>query len=129
MRKVLFISRWWNKDTVAVVTGANKGIGFEIARALAKQGITTVLTARDEDRGKKAVEALKREGLDNVIFHPLDVQSEESSRNLAQWLSQNYGGIDILVSKTFLWSHSGQTQHCTASSYTCRFLELFSLGF
>jgi NAD(P)-dependent dehydrogenase (short-subunit alcohol dehydrogenase family) len=59
-----------------------------------------VLTARDEDRGKKAVEALKREGLDNVIFHPLDVQSEESSHNLAQWLSQNYGGIDILVSKT-----------------------------
>jgi hypothetical protein len=35
-----------------------------------------------------------------VIFHPLDVQSEESSHNLAQWLSQNYGGIDILVSKT-----------------------------
>ncbi len=85
---------------MAVVTGANKGIGFEIGRALAKQGITTVLTARDEDRGKKAVEALKREGLDNVIFHPLDVQSEESSRNLAQWLSQNYGGIDILVNKT-----------------------------
>jgi carbonyl reductase 1 len=32
-----------------------------------------------------------------VIFHPLDVQSEESSRNIAQWLSQNYGGIDILM--------------------------------
>lgn len=38
--------RWWTGDTVAVVTGSNKGIGKEIARLLAQQGVTTVLTSR-----------------------------------------------------------------------------------
>jgi carbonyl reductase 1 len=82
---------------VAVITGANKGIGFELTRQLAKNGLTTVLTARDEGRGKEAVEALRREGLD-VAFHPLDVHSDESARALASWLNQTYGGLDILVS-------------------------------
>ncbi|KAG0577436.1 hypothetical protein KC19_5G155800 [Ceratodon purpureus] len=89
-------TRWWSKETVAVVTGANKGIGFEFTRQLAKNGITTVLTARDEGRGKEAVEALRREGLD-VTFHPLDVHSDESARTLANWVKQTYGGLDILV--------------------------------
>lgn len=80
-----------------MVTGANKGLGFELTRQIAKQGLTTVLTARDESRGKAAVEGLRREGLD-VAFHPLDVQSDDSARVLAQWLQQTYGGLDILVS-------------------------------
>jgi len=91
--------RWWSKDTVAVVTGANKGIGLEIVRQLAKEGITVVLTARDETRGKEALESLKRQELHNVNFHPLDVASQESIRKLAEWLHKTYGGIDILVSK------------------------------
>ena len=41
---------WWGPETVAVVTGANKGIGFEVARLLAAQGLTTVLTARNGER-------------------------------------------------------------------------------
>jgi 3-oxoacyl-ACP reductase-like protein len=47
--------RWWSKDTVAVVTGANKGMAFEIVRQLAKEGITVVLTARDTTRGEEAL--------------------------------------------------------------------------
>ncbi|CAK9274294.1 unnamed protein product [Sphagnum jensenii] len=88
---------WWSKDTVAVVTGANKGIGLEIVRQLAKEGITVVLTARDETRGKEALESLKRQELHNVNFHPLDVASQESIRKLAEWLHKTYGGIDILI--------------------------------
>jgi NAD(P)-dependent dehydrogenase (short-subunit alcohol dehydrogenase family) len=83
---------------VAVVTGANKGIGLEIVRQLAKEGITVVLTARDETRGKEALESLKSQGLHNVNFHPLDVTSQESILALADWLRKTYGGIDILVS-------------------------------
>jgi NAD(P)-dependent dehydrogenase (short-subunit alcohol dehydrogenase family) len=83
---------------VAVVTGANKGIGFEIVRQLAKEGITVVLTARDETRGKEALESLKSQELHNVNFHPLDVTSQESILALADWLGKTYGGIDILVS-------------------------------
>jgi NAD(P)-dependent dehydrogenase (short-subunit alcohol dehydrogenase family) len=83
---------------VAVVTGANKGIGLEIVRQLAKEGITVVLTARDATRGKEALESLKSQGLHNVNFHPLDVASQESVLALAEWLHKTYGGIDILVS-------------------------------
>jgi carbonyl reductase 1 len=90
-------TRWWSEDTVAVVTGANKGIGFEIARQLARQGLRVVLTARDEGRGKKALEALNAEGLTNVAFHTLNVGCEESAHILAKWLFENYGGINILV--------------------------------
>jgi len=89
--------RWWSKDTVAVVTGANKGIGFEIVRQLAKEGITVVLTARDATRGEAALESLKSQGLHNVNFHPLNVASQESILAFANWLRKTYGGIDILV--------------------------------
>lgn len=40
-------NRWWNDDTVAIVTGANKGIGFDIARILAENGLKTVVTSRN----------------------------------------------------------------------------------
>lgn len=98
MRLYLCILRWWSSETVAVVTGANKGIGYEIARQLAHNGLTTVITARDETRGNNAVASLKREvGSNRIAFHPLDVRSEDSATKFAHWLQQTYGGTDILV--------------------------------
>ncbi len=79
------------------MTGANKGIGLEIVRQLAKEGVTVVLTARDANRGKDALAYLKGQGLNNVNFHPLDVSSDESIKQLTEWLRTTYGGIDILV--------------------------------
>ncbi|WVZ15116.1 hypothetical protein V8G54_012682 [Vigna mungo] len=58
----------------AVVTGANKGIGFAICKQLALNGFTVVLTTRDEKRGVEAIEKLKELGLpSHVVFHQLDV--------------------------------------------------------
>ncbi|CAM6091788.1 unnamed protein product [Calypogeia fissa] len=88
---------WWSKDTVAVVTGANRGIGYEIVRQLAEKGLTVVLTARDQSKGQAAIDALKAEGLESVWFHQLDVHSPESVQALARWLKSTFGGIDILV--------------------------------
>lgn len=88
-------TRWWTKDTIAVVTGSNKGIGFEIVKRLAQEGLTVVLTARDEEKGLAATQKLKNEGL-NVAFHLLDVLSMESISQLASWLKQQYNGFDIL---------------------------------
>lgn len=82
---------------MAVVTGSNKGLGFEIVRRLAKNGITTILTSRDEGRGIAAVNELKSQGLDNVLFHQLDVTSPDSAAKLASWIKETVGGIDLLV--------------------------------
>ncbi|CAJ2657753.1 unnamed protein product [Trifolium pratense] len=82
----------------AVVTGANKGIGFEIVRQLASDGIKVVLTARDEKRGLHALETLKASGLsDFVVFHQLDVADAASVASLAHFVKSQFGKLDILV--------------------------------
>lgn len=81
---------------IAVVTGANRGIGLEICRQLAQKRITVVLTARDESKGKEAAGKLKKQGLD-VVFHQLDVTDEKSIRQLAQFVAKEFGRLDILV--------------------------------
>uniref|UniRef100_A0A8C8RZY0 Carbonyl reductase n=1 Tax=Pelusios castaneus TaxID=367368 RepID=A0A8C8RZY0_9SAUR len=82
---------------VAVVTGANKGIGFAIVRALCKQFTGDVyLTARDPDRGQAAVTKLKEEGL-NPLFHQLDINDLQSIQTLRDFLKEKYGGLDVLV--------------------------------
>jgi (+)-neomenthol dehydrogenase len=56
-----------------VVTGANRGIGLEVCRQLAGNGLTVVLTARDETRGLAAVEKLNEAGFSDVVFHQLEI--------------------------------------------------------
>jgi NAD(P)-dependent dehydrogenase (short-subunit alcohol dehydrogenase family) len=82
---------------VAVVTGANRGIGLEICRQLARRGgIRVVLTARNETRGMAAAGQLRDEGLE-VDFHELDVTSEKSVKTFAGWLEGTCKRCDILV--------------------------------
>lgn len=82
----------------AVVTGANKGIGLEICRQLASNGVMVVLTARNEEKGMEAVDNLKRSGLSNfVIFHQLDVVDKSSIASLANFVKSHFGKLDILV--------------------------------
>ena len=81
---------------IAIVTGANRGLGFETCRQLASKDIQVVLTSRDETNGKAAVEKLQAEGLD-VVYHPLDVTNAESIEHLAQFIRNEFGKLDILV--------------------------------
>ncbi|XVF80006.1 hypothetical protein PTKIN_Ptkin15bG0035800 [Pterospermum kingtungense] len=82
----------------AVVTGSNKGIGLEICRQLASQGVTVVLTARDEKRGLEAFEKLKESGVsDNLVFHQLDVTDPVSIASLADFIKTQFGKLDILI--------------------------------
>ncbi|XP_071726685.1 (+)-neomenthol dehydrogenase-like isoform X5 [Rutidosis leptorrhynchoides] len=81
----------------AVVTGANKGIGFETVRQLAALGVTVVLTARNEKRGTDAVSLLHGLGLSNVLYHQLDVQDPQSIQALAKFILTQFGKLDILV--------------------------------
>lgn len=81
---------------VAVVTGGNKGIGLEICRQLAAEGLLVVLTARDEKKGLAAAKSLAKEG-GEVRFHPLDVTDAAQIEVLATWVQRELGGADVLV--------------------------------
>ncbi|XP_047341179.1 carbonyl reductase [NADPH] 1-like [Impatiens glandulifera] len=88
--------RWWSAETIAVVTGGNRGIGFEITRSLATHGVTVILTSRDVVVGEESAKVLQEGGL-NVFFHQLDIIDESSIQQFTEWIKENYGGIDILV--------------------------------
>lgn len=79
-----------------MVTGANKGIGLEICRQLASDGVVVILTARDEKRGIEAVENLKASGF--VVFHQFDVKEQASIATCAKFIETHFGKLDILVS-------------------------------
>uniref|UniRef100_A0A8C0TST8 Carbonyl reductase 1 n=1 Tax=Canis lupus familiaris TaxID=9615 RepID=A0A8C0TST8_CANLF len=82
---------------VAVVTGANKGLGFAITRDLCRNFPgDVILTSRDEARGRAAVQHLKAEGL-SPRFHLLDIDNLQSIRALRDFLWEEYGGLDVLV--------------------------------
>ena len=81
---------------IAVVTGANRGIGFEICRQLAAKGISVVLTSRDEAKGRMAVAQLRSQGLE-IEFYQLDVTDTSGIQRLGGFLERKYGAADILI--------------------------------
>ncbi|WP_413737042.1 SDR family NAD(P)-dependent oxidoreductase [Sodalis sp. RH21] len=83
-------------DRIALVTGANKGIGYEIARQLAQTGVTVLLGARDKGRGESAVSDLVSQGL-KASFIQLDACDAEIIAAAAAKIDAEYGRLDILV--------------------------------
>ena len=81
---------------VALVTGGNRGIGFEICRQLAARGLTVVLTARDEGKGRRAAEELAG-AKGRVLFRRLDVADPAAPARLVAELEAELGGVDVLV--------------------------------
>jgi len=79
----------------ALVTGANKGIGFEVARQLARRGYRVFLGARNEKAGRAAAEKLGAEG--DVVFLKIDVSDARSIRAAAEELSRQSERLDVLV--------------------------------
>jgi NAD(P)-dependent dehydrogenase (short-subunit alcohol dehydrogenase family) len=81
---------------VALVTGANKGIGREIARGLGQLGFTVLASARDRQRGAQTVAELADDGMD-VRFLQLDVTEEPSVFGAANRVEEEFGRLDVLV--------------------------------
>lgn len=81
---------------IAIVTGANRGIGLEVVRQLAQTGMTVILGSRDLKKGEAAAANLVGEGLP-VLPRKLDVTDSDSITKLATQVEQEFGRLDILV--------------------------------
>jgi NAD(P)-dependent dehydrogenase (short-subunit alcohol dehydrogenase family) len=82
--------------TIALITGANKGIGFETARQLGARGVTVLAGARDPERGRDAERALRADGAD-ARFVQLDITDDKSVMSAAELIETEYGRLDILI--------------------------------
>src|SRR6187397_2258750 len=88
-------------QSTAFVTGANKGIGFEVARQLVREGFRVFLGARDQGAGKAAADKLNQEsrraGAEEIIFLQIDISKAESIRRAAEEFSRKSDRLDTLV--------------------------------
>ncbi len=84
-----------NKKT-ALITGANRGIGFETARQLAQKGFKVLVGARSEENGREAEAKLRAEGFD-AEFVLLDVDDAKTHQSAAKYVEDNYGKLDVLI--------------------------------
>lgn len=83
---------------IAIVTGANKGIGLAVIRQLAKVFDGTIyLTSRDENRGLESFNALKKQGFSKVAYHQLDITDSTSCKAFIRYIKEKHGHIDILI--------------------------------
>jgi NAD(P)-dependent dehydrogenase (short-subunit alcohol dehydrogenase family) len=98
-----------NTQKIALVTGANRGLGFETARQLARAGIHVILTARDIHAGAEALRKLEREKLP-VELRKLDVNSGEDAQALARYIREQHGHLDILVNNAGIFPESSGDQ-------------------
>jgi len=92
----------------ALVTGGNRGIGFEVCRQLATLGLRVILTARDSIKGREAAVQLHAAG-SAVEFHQLDVTKEASIRTLAAFVRTQFGGIDVLINNAAVYPDEGRS--------------------
>lgn len=90
---------------IALVTGANKGIGFETVKQLAQHNIKVLLGARNETEGKKAEQILRAQSLD-VTFVKLDISNSDDIENTKNYIESEYAKLDILVNNAAVFLDS-----------------------
>ncbi len=107
-----------NDKPIALVTGANRGLGLETSRQLGKRGIKVLIGARDLAKGEQAAETLRNEGVDAEAVQ-LDVSESSSIAAIIAAISQDYGRLDILVNNAAVLNDLGQ-QPSEVSEQTLR---------
>jgi NAD(P)-dependent dehydrogenase (short-subunit alcohol dehydrogenase family) len=100
-------------QTTVLVTGANKGLGYETARRLGALGWKVFLGSRDETRGREAVEKLAADGADAVLV-PLDVTSDESVAGALRVVSRYTDRLDVLINNAGAPGHAVHPAEATA---------------
>lgn len=84
------------KKKIALVTGANRGLGFETCKQLSQLSVTVLLTSRDPIKGEVAAKQLIDKGLD-VIFYQLDVSDRSNIKDIFTKIENQFGRLDILI--------------------------------
>ncbi|HEX6928262.1 MAG TPA: SDR family NAD(P)-dependent oxidoreductase [Gammaproteobacteria bacterium] len=92
---------------IAIVTGANRGMGAEVSRQLARQGFHVIMTARDARKGAIALKTLQDEGMD-VELRKVDVTSTADCQALARFIQQEHKGFDVLVNNAAILPESSK---------------------
>jgi NAD(P)-dependent dehydrogenase (short-subunit alcohol dehydrogenase family) len=105
--------------TIALITGANKGIGFATAQLLGARGWTILLGARDEKLGTGAEQELIAAGAD-ARFVRLDVTDEQSVAAAAGWIDAEYGALDVLINNAGIARGDGSGQPSETTLGTLR---------
>jgi NAD(P)-dependent dehydrogenase (short-subunit alcohol dehydrogenase family) len=90
---------------IAIVTGGNRGIGYETRKELARIGCHVVLTSRNEVDGWGAV--AKLDSGDNIVFRKLDVVDTDEIEGLRNWIVNTYGRLDILINNAGVYLDEG----------------------
>lgn len=96
-----------NQTKIVLITGANKGIGFETSRAIARAGHTVLMGARDPERGRAAAARLAADDLD-VGYLPLDVTDESTLAAAAERVSRDHGRLDVLINNAAISKDRGR---------------------
>jgi NAD(P)-dependent dehydrogenase (short-subunit alcohol dehydrogenase family) len=104
-------------ESIALVTGANKGLGREISRQLAARGVLVLLGSRDGARGRAAEADLRSQGL-AVQFVPLDVTDQDSVDEAAGSIERQHGRLDILVNNAGIALDWVPPSECEVDSFT-----------
>jgi NAD(P)-dependent dehydrogenase (short-subunit alcohol dehydrogenase family) len=97
-----------NQRKIALVTGANKGLGLAISRQLAQQGMRVVMGVRDIAKGQIAVNQLRQNALE-IDCQQLDVTDPESIAAIRNYLTQTHGKLDILINNAGICLDAGQS--------------------
>jgi NAD(P)-dependent dehydrogenase (short-subunit alcohol dehydrogenase family) len=95
------------EQRTALVTGGNRGIGFEVCRQLAQLGVIVVLGSRDTEKGEAAANKLIDDGLPVEARH-LDVANAQSIRECMTWVRKDLGRLDILVNNAGIMSEDDE---------------------
>ncbi len=116
-----------NEQAIALVTGANRGLGLEVCRQLGARGYTVLLSGRDPARTQAASAELAKEG---IVIHPLalDTSNDDSVRAAVERITQQWGRLDVLVNNA---GGNFDTDHLTSTvsmDYVRETLEMNLIG-